>query len=374
MAWTDKYCSVAGSGAADGSSAGNAWTLAGAIAGAAAGNRVNMLAGTYSNTSSSITFSTAGSATAPIWWRGYKTSIGDQDSNNVAVAGTDIPSITFTTGHMIVSGAHQIFSNLDISGAYLADGTGQVSCGAVATAYFYRVRMTNTAANSSGRTLDFSGSGAVNLIACYIKATTTADFAIVAGTYNTLLGTIVTGGTIGLNISTGQVINCVFDSQAGDAIKTIGSVTVANCSFYAPGGHGINASSAAQSLFANNYFENVNQAGKFGISNTTGTASDLFVCVGNAFFNCTGNYNGTAEAFVIFDNGTLASQGFVAPTSQNFGLNSIAQKIGFPGVNEEFENTAVYSGYLSVGAVQPNPSGGSAGIIVGPGWQGGFRG
>src|SRR5262249_38755048 len=66
--------------------------------------RINVKAGTYANTTTNRTFAQGGAATTPLLWRGYKTSIGDQAENNVAVAGTDIPTWTFTTGQVTVSG------------------------------------------------------------------------------------------------------------------------------------------------------------------------------------------------------------------------------------------------------------------------------
>src|SRR3954470_24403874 len=108
MAWTERYIDSASSGG-DGttnatSGANAAWaSFSAAITGIGAGpasvpTRINVKAGTYPSAGSILTFNTAGATTAPVWWRGYKTTPGDQDSNNVAVSGTDIPAVTFTTG------------------------------------------------------------------------------------------------------------------------------------------------------------------------------------------------------------------------------------------------------------------------------------
>lgn len=75
MAWTERYVTVAGAGAHDGTSEGNAWTLAEAIAAAAAGQRVNVKAGTHT-VASDRTFGTAGTDASAIWWRGYNSEIG----------------------------------------------------------------------------------------------------------------------------------------------------------------------------------------------------------------------------------------------------------------------------------------------------------
>jgi hypothetical protein len=57
----------------------------------------------------------------------------------------------------------------------------------------------------------------------------------------------------------------------------------------------------------------------------------------------------------------LASQGFVAPTSQNFAVNAVAQGIAYPG---GFEDTTVYTGYLDVGAVQHQNVAGPTGHVM----------
>jgi hypothetical protein len=121
MAWTERYvrddANGSGNGTTDANSGANgAWTLAQAISGVAAGHRVNVRAGTYANTTTNRTFGTNGTATAPIWWRGFKTTAGDMDAQPTTdrSAGTDIPLFTFTTGVMAVNGTHQIFSNFNV--------------------------------------------------------------------------------------------------------------------------------------------------------------------------------------------------------------------------------------------------------------------
>jgi hypothetical protein len=113
MAYVERYMDASSSGG-DGTTsatggANAAWADFGAaISGVGAGpaaspTRINIKAGTYANTTTGRAFNTAGAAAFPVWWRGYKTTIGDQDANNVAVAGTDIPLVTFTTGQVTVT-------------------------------------------------------------------------------------------------------------------------------------------------------------------------------------------------------------------------------------------------------------------------------
>ncbi len=369
MSWNDKYCSVAGAGAHDGS-LGNAWTLAEAIAGVAAGDRVNIIAGTYANTTTSRAFATAGTTIANIWWRGYNVTPGDLDNVNTAVPGTTMPLISFTTGQWTTTGIHQKFSSLAVTSACTT------SSGAVVTSVtgidFYRCRIENTASNSAARAISCGSTSQTLLTACYLKATTTADRCVSLANTSSLVGCTVTGGIVGATPTVGSTLaHCIFDTQAGDTISVASGVSCAilNCGIYAPTGNGINFTGAtiAKCYVINNYFSTVNQASKAAINNTSGTNTGLILCVGNAYFNCTANISGVTESFSIFDNGTLGSEAFRAPASQDFTMLPVGQNLGFPGL---FENVSAYQGYLDVGAVQHlgnmgtlRPFPGSGGII-----------
>src|SRR3712207_3595128 len=125
MAFTERYVRADAPGGGDGTTDSNAganaaWTLAEAITNVAAGHRVNVKAGTYATTTTARTMSTAGTTTAPIWWRGYKTTPGDMDgtvSHGTFASGAEIPVFTFTTAALTFSGAHQIVANIDVQGA-----------------------------------------------------------------------------------------------------------------------------------------------------------------------------------------------------------------------------------------------------------------
>ena len=351
---------------------GGAWADLGMLASGVALNtgtvtqstRVNIKAATYANTSTTRTFHMAGAATTPLWWRGYQTTPGDQDSNNTATAGTNIPSITFTTGQFAVTGIYQSFSSLDVSGASTsAAGLVDITVGG---GLFYRFRATNTVANTNGIALN-SGASTNTFVSCAFKSTSSSSN-IVGCQDDCFLGCTFTcsntggGGTgTGLLVSAGHatIHNCVFDSCVGDGIKlntTEGAVR--NCSFYNCGGNGITCAStpgtSGEVLIANNYFSTITTAAKAGINNTSGTNTFMIRCVANAFFNCTANYSGLQETFVIFDNGTLASEAFRNPSGHDFMILSPGYSLGFPG---GFENTALYQGTLDVGAVQHQSGG-----------------
>lgn len=321
--------------------------------------RVNIKAGTYANTTNTRTVSVAGTATAPIWWRGYKTTPGDQDGNSLAVAGTDIPSITFTTGYLVLSGTYNIISNVDLTSSN-ASQTGALQFTA-ANCIAYHVRAANTNANAWSYAFA-SSAAASTIVCCSFTATTTATQALSFTSVAFVVGSVVVGGIIGVKSTASiTILNVVLSGQAGDSIYLGGGPAIlSHNSIYGPLGNGVNISSVSTQgvLVVNNYFENVNQSGKAAINNTSGTNSSLIRCVGNAYYNCTANTAGLTEGFTIFDLGTLASAGFVAGATGNFAPASVLQGIGFPGV---FETVSAYRGYLTPGAAQPNPSGGGTG-------------
>lgn len=338
--------------------------------------RINCKAGAFANTTNNRVFSLAGTATISVWYRGYKTTPGDQDTNNVAVSGTDIPNWDFTTGQMVVNSAHNIYSNIHISSQCVA-ASGAVSWnGSSASTEMYRCRITNTAANANSRALTTAASN--NVIAgCWLQATTTADKVVhLAGSLSTIWGCTVTGGIIGVGtVNFATIAFTVFDTQAGDAISvgSTSSATIFNSSIYNPTGNGIAFNSTLSSngdVVASCYFENVNQASKAAVNNVSGTNSDLIRVIGNTYYNCTANTSGITESFAIFDNGTLASAGFAAPGSHDFSVSTVAKGIGFPGA---FENTSVYRGYLDPGAVQRQEPAAS-GMLQPNTFQGGYNG
>lgn len=370
MAWTDRYVRADAAGGGDGttdaaSGANGAWTLAEGITNEAAGMRLNVKAGTYANTTTTRTLAGAGTATAPIWWRGFKATAGDQDTNRAAVAGTDIPLLTYTTGQMVVSGANHILSNLAImSQCTTANGALSVSG---ASPIVYGIRAENTAANSNARAITMtSGATGGIVVASWFKATSSATVASMGGAGNRVHGCAIVGGNVGLALAaaTNSAAFCVVDGSAGDAITVGSSASVTNCSVYGPGGHGINVTSANSSgcHISNCHLGNCNQASKAGIANTSGTDAILVHSVNNSFYNCTSNTSGITESFAIFDKGTLAGSGYTNAAGRDFTASTYLKAIGYPGVIENETET----GYLDNGALQrQEPAGGSVAMPVG---------
>lgn len=124
MAFTEKYVSVAGAGAHDGSSEANAWTLAEGLTNAAAGDRVNVIKGAYSSGADSVT--NAGTTQQAIVFRGYNSSIGDltgaRTSGNGELDVTNYPVATLT-GLLTISEL-SFFESVKITGGISSELIG----------------------------------------------------------------------------------------------------------------------------------------------------------------------------------------------------------------------------------------------------------
>jgi hypothetical protein len=341
---------VAGDGAHDGTSEANAWTLAEAIAAApGAGTRINIKAGTYANTTTNRALSLTGTTTAPVWWRGYNTTIGDIDSNPALTK----PVISFTTGSLTTGGAHQYITNLDITGtptARLVNVTGS-------SLRFDRCRMENTNAASGSHAVSNQTSSSHVFSRCSFKATSSATRIFLNGSGADMLGCVFIGGGVGLE-SSGQirVIGCVFRACGSHGIQAITTgtlVTIVSCTFRGNGGDGIrfDVLPATYNLVANCLFIS---NGGYGINNNTGANSNVVMRLGNAFYN---NTSGTEFAFgdsPSLSEITESGDPHVSSTDLSLISGALSKGSGEPGL---FENES-YTSYLDRGAVQRQESGG----------------
>lgn len=378
MAWTERYirsdAAGGGNGTTDANSGANgAWTLAEGVTNEAAGMRLNVKAGTYASTTTGRTLAATGTTTAPVWWRGFKTTAGDQDSNNVAVAGTDIPEFTFTTGQLSVSGAFHVLSNISVTGA-CTTASGQTTMGG-ANQRAHGCRFANTASNSAARALTLgSGAGGTTFTRCYFTASATSvDRMVNVGANDvTLAGCVFDGSTVGALVSTrAAFLYCVFLNQAGNSLQIASYSVVANCSFYGGGGHGINVAAFGDHSIINCHFENYNQASKFAIANTSGADSARVLRVGNSYYNCTGYEDGFGDSPAVYDNGARAASGYTNAAGGDFSASTELKAVGFPGL---LENVSAYRGYLDLGAVQRQEPAGGGGLLRHPGMSGGAIG
>lgn len=242
MALTERYVSVAGAGAHDGTSEANAWTLAEALAAAVAGQRVNVKKGNY--TLAANWTGPAGTVANPVVWRGYNTTIGDlsdvatiQNPNTLALTTTNFPVIDGAASWSITPGnytlleaiktTHAAFvgSAVNLSGTCVHarlcsfNVTGNGSGGRTALAgngnsmMFCEILQTNTGANLTGSL--FISAAAV-VYGCLVKAalTTANSAAIVVGGSNVTISHCIaySASTNAIYCSTTNPVMFVCDS------------------------------------------------------------------------------------------------------------------------------------------------------------------
>jgi hypothetical protein len=313
--------------------------------------RINAKFGTYASAGTNRTLAMAGVTTTPLWWRGFKTTAGDQDTNNVPIKGTDIPDFTSTSGTVTVSGIQQIFSSISFTGAPSATELTISGNSVVIESCLVENTGNNRAITTTGNGILFARS--------WFKATTSASAVVniaTAGNHQ-FIGCWFTGGTTCLTASvTFTAFGCIFDGASGDAISlSASSFGLINCSLYGAGGtsgNGINMTTAptALGLILNCHIENFTGSGKFAINNSSGTNTIFAKLFNNTGFNNTASTNGITESFAVLSNDftTLASAGFINPPT-NYGMLSVGQNLGFPG---SFETTNTFKGFFDPGAVQ----------------------
>lgn len=231
MGYTEKYVTVTGAGAHDGSDEANAWTLAEAVAAAAAGDRVNIKAGTYALTGN-VTLP-GGTVVAPICWRGYYSTIGDLTGGTWAATHTAAGFLSVTNFPVIAGGAtYRVYvrsfarlMGVSITGSRagdLLDGTSATNV------VLYRVKVNNSGFASAAT--NFS-SGYCAVIDCDLDGIT------IGGEQSTLFANRVTassGAAVIVNI-TGRFFvaahNLIYDAAGGISITVQANCFIANNTF-----------------------------------------------------------------------------------------------------------------------------------------------
>jgi hypothetical protein len=353
-AWTERYVSVAGAGAHDGTSAGNAWTLAEAITNAAAGQRINVINDTYSNTTTDRTFANAGSDSTAIWWRGYNTAIGDIDSDNTLTK----PLISFTTGFMTVSGANNWFSNIRVTGADTTVTEGVVRVTAPNTR-FWRCRFEGTAADADCKPWEASSTGDnAILYGCYFVSNALAN-CCVCGDDTFITGCVFENGLSGVVMGGGPctISNSLFINQAAHCVSniTVTSMIVIGNSFYSPAGDGVEmAGATSYAQVVNNIFDD---CGVYAVNCAGGVSANVHL-FNNSFYD-----SGTADLNNVYEsnqvgNITESASPFTNAAGGDFTLDpdSLSAGAGFPGT---LENSSGEVGYRDLGALQREVTGAS---------------
>jgi hypothetical protein len=355
MAWTERYvrddANGSGNGTTDANSGANgAWTLAQALAGVAAGHRVNVRAGTYANTTTSRTFGTNGTATAPIWWRGFKTTAGDLDAQPTVnrVAGTDMPLLTFTTGVAAVNGTYQIFT--DIHFFATNDGgaaTVSVTPGAAqSNCVFIRCR----SVHNDNQPAWYCSAVYTTWVACNGETVNGARAWYIQNGSLRLIGCVGRSfNFIGFDFEANNVLfqNCIAHNCGTDGFYVRGGSAgyLVNCTALANGSHGIHIPTASGNvqvivncLLASNGGYGINHAG----------AAEAIVALANSFYNNTsGQTNGLGDWPSLY-----ALTETVLPvestTDPRLVAAALARAGGVPAI---FEMNDAFRHYIDVGAV-----------------------
>jgi hypothetical protein len=180
----------------------------------------------------------------------------------------------------------------------------------------------------------------------------------------------------GVNMSAGAAnitaVNMIIDTAAGRGILNSGTPSspgtnmLFNCTIYGCGNSGWESNDAdINPLMFNCIFsENGNAAGEYNIEFLAGSGELLGMHGWNTFFKTGGSnnlLNLTVDANVASSEFTT-DPSFTDPAAGDFSISSSspAYKTGFPG---QFLGGSL--GYLSQGAVQPNPASGGGGSAVG---------
>lgn len=372
-AWSDHYVTATGTDTyANATNIATPCSLATAIANYAAGDRINIKAGTYT-LSGAINFATAGTSTAPVWWRGYKTTPGDLDAaGGSRIPVTDLPKIDADTAgdQVVVSANYQTFSNLNITSICTTSG-GALSLSSGAGIRFIRCSVINTAANAASRAVS---NGTDNVfIGCYFQATTTAAYCAYSASPGTYLGCQFVGGATTIyrnNGSSGYVGFCTasgFTTSFYENDNAAISSRFFNNTIYGAGATNAFLISATPTSGFVTIVNCIIGGVTNGVNNSSGVSTNNILLLNNQFYDCTNNLVGITEGATVaadyltalfnFDNDT---DPWVAKASANFNLASgaAARSAAYPGAFDDPDGLPVMVGYPDLGAVRHQDAGG----------------
>lgn len=325
MAWTERYVVSGGAGANDGTSEANAWDLPTMLSNYASGQRVNIKAGTYSSSTTDRTWSTAGTTTAPVWFRGYKSTIGDMDDHPTSnrVDATDIPLFTSTTGRYFINAAYLKFSNISFTSAYTGAGT-VLSRGGESN--WYRCKFETTSTAGAAKAWDCATQDQHYISECYFNRPNTNSPVIAIGASHVhIYSSVIRGGDEGIDVSGSKVvsfINNIFIDQNSECIWNDAApyMTICGNIFYNPGTDAIEYTASQNTVsVVRNIFHTV---GGYALNNSSGTDSSHYYIDGNVYYNInSGQLNGISESFQL-NAIALSVDPFVDAANDDFNLNS----------------------------------------------------
>lgn len=160
MAYIQKYISSLASGGGDGS-IGNPWTWGEMVSDINTGKEnvcYNVKAdGTYSRTTNVDTISSGGTTVGPVIIRGYSSIIKDgylgRVNGNGPLVTTNMPSVTYSSGRLNITGSFIVLESLDLSGA--TTGAGVVN--AIDNCLIYSCKISSSATSNISYALKCTG-------------------------------------------------------------------------------------------------------------------------------------------------------------------------------------------------------------------------
>lgn len=309
MAWTEKYVTTSGSSFNGGTSEADAWDLATAASSVSSGTRLNIKAGSYSNSFSSITFAVSGTSQNSIWLRGYKTTPGDLDSKFTGdlTDGTDIPLIvTNDYSSVTISGNFNLISGI----SFKSESTNYSALYDTGSNGWRKNCRFHNAYNGAHEAVDTSGSNK-SYVNCSFSAA----------------GTSSGSSTTGLVDCTNnyRFTNCLFQATQSDSFHGIyqswgnGNLAVYGCIFKNLK-DGVRLQQGGTGIVANNTFVDI--AGDAIINRQASAASNYDSLTG---FTVVSNYFDSVSGYcyshdVISKDGALVANNCYRNSSTKFNL------------------------------------------------------
>ncbi len=273
MALTEWYVNDASSGTGTGTTEANAMSFnnfidymsTGGTKTASPGDRFNIKGAITARTNTTDTWLNGGTVTSPVIVRGYNSTIGDLTSlartnGNGPLVTTNYPTISYTTGGIVISGNFVIVEALSISGANIGANTGVVRPTGTDNV-LKRCAIVNSSTNANAAAFVMSGAR-TSIIDCDVSLTGASggDAAIVN------------------NVSSARVIGCRIKGGPNIGYKTSSATGVVafNTIFVSTG---IGISQTATSSIGNIYLYNtIVGGGADGVNILTGTtATNIFI-------------------------------------------------------------------------------------------------
>ncbi|VTR96053.1 unnamed protein product [Gemmata massiliana] len=321
--------------------------------------RINIKAATYANTTSSRTFAHIGSASAPVWFRGYNTTPGDLENDYTNAP----PLVTFTTGVLNTNGAYYRISNLSVLST-AATGAAWSWGGTQGIADRIRAENQNAASGANAFT---SGGGGITMVVTnsWFKATTAANQVCTVTSTAAYSGCVFDGGTSAItsNAATVQLLNCVFINQTTRSLSlSTAALYCYGCSFVGP--FSDSAIRWATTPGTMSYVLNCLFSGcaRYDIEPVSGYTGVLAVANNASYAATLGHLPSTDfnDFHFVQEPADPFTNGATDPTIKKTALAYLA------GIGNRFENVS-WRSYRSVGAVEPQPSAGgsSGGYIIG---------